>query len=148
MIKLFGIIILAIFIFSGCSLKPDKLYLYPEIKDNSAGEIVFIRSNHLIGSIVLVYFAVDGKNLTALMGNEYTKIKIPVGEHTTSIEVSGGWSLGYKRSEPIKFNIQSKEIKYEFVKPNAVFSSFPYTLQIFDENRGKHLINGAKYREE
>lgn len=148
MTRAFGIFFLAIFIFSGCSHKPDKLYLYPEIKDNSAGEIVFIRSSHRIGSIVLVYFAIDGKNLTALMGNEYTKIKIPTGEHTVSIEASGGWSPGYKRSEPIKFTIKNKEIKYVFVKPNAVFFSFPYTLQIFDENSGRHLINGVKYREE
>lgn len=48
----------------------------------------------------------------------------------------------------MKFTLHNKETKYVYVEPNAVFSSFPYTLQIFDENSGKHLINGVKYREE
>lgn len=82
-------ILLTIFIFMGCSMKPEKLYLYPKITDeNYAGEIVFVRSSHLIGSIALIYFAIDEKNLAALTGNQYTKIRIPAGEHTVSIEVS------------------------------------------------------------
>ncbi len=147
--KIFLSVLLLAFLFIGCSNKPDKLYLYPKIKDkNSASEIVFIRSNHLIGSIALIYFAVDDKNLTALMGNEYTKIPIPAGSHTISIEAPGGWSPGYKKSDELSIYIKPKEIKYIYVVPNAIFSSYPYLIQTLDEYTAKRIMSNAKYLEE
>lgn len=97
-------------IFAGMLLTLGTIYLCSAFKSRENGQIYFIRSTNMVGSVVAFKVFIDDSLVCNLKNKRYSVHDIAPGEHTVSIQNTG--LASHKKSKPLKITVQEGKINY------------------------------------
>ncbi|WP_345817737.1 hypothetical protein AAGS40_30550 (plasmid) [Paraburkholderia sp. PREW-6R] len=80
----------------GCA-SSGRLGALPAITGGQpSSELVLVRPSNFIGAANSYYVALDGKDVFSIRSGDYTKFRVPSGEHTVMVKCFGGWTPTWK----------------------------------------------------
>lgn len=110
-------IIFILFIVTGCATS-GRIGDLPTITENQpSSSLVIIRVSSIVGGANSYYAALDGKDIFTLRSGEYTKFRIPSGEHYISVKCFGGWTPTWKK-ESTQFKAIPNQSNYFEISPS------------------------------
>lgn len=71
------------------------------------GEIFVIRENAFIGGGMSVYITVDGVDIFAIRVGQYTKFKLPVGQHSIGVKSMDNWGYTWDEQDYKEINVSA-----------------------------------------
>jgi hypothetical protein len=108
---------LAVGILSGCA-SSGRIGELPTIAaDAPSSQLVLIRVSSIIGATNSYYVALDGKDIFSIRSGEYTRFRIPAGEHFIAVKCFGGWSPAWKEISK-GFVAVADQTSYFEISPN------------------------------
>lgn len=102
----------------GCGTTSGRIGELPAVADAaSAGRVVTIRVNSIVGAANGYIVAFDGMDLYGIGSGEHAEFLVPGGEHFIAVKCFGGWTPTWKE-DSLKFIAKPSENTYFEIGPN------------------------------
>lgn len=131
---------------AGCGTASGRIGDLPAVANAmSAGKVVTVRINSIVGLANGYTVALDGNDLYGIGSGEHAEFVVSEGEHYIAVKCFGGWTPTWKE-DSVRFLAVPPETSYFVISPNLKCADIRPIAEADAEKllRGSKLLNLEK----